>query len=275
LKDSIIYLKENLHNISFNDVKALVASVPVKLINREELSELINILSCDKRKNVLGLAKKIETSIQKEEAEYNRVRAMYMFDKQFSNFRYVAGVDEVGRGPLAGPIVGAAVILDLNNLGDVILGIKDSKALSEQRREELDVIIREKALAYSITACDNKQIDTLGIAHCNNKIFLDACKTLPIEPQLVLSDGYPVRNLNKPNKFVIKGDAKSASIACASIIAKVYRDRLMKEYDSIYPGYGFKDNVGYGTQKHVDAIHEIGTCEIHRISFLNNILSKR
>ncbi|WP_206869610.1 ribonuclease HII [Clostridium zeae] len=271
----MIYLKENLHNISFKEVKALAASVSINLSNREELSELANILSGDKRKNVLALAKKIETSIQKEEAEYNRVRAMYMFDKQFSNFRYVAGVDEVGRGPLAGPIVGAAVILDLNNLGDIILGIKDSKALSEQRREELDVIIREKALAYSITVCDNKQIDTLGIAHCNNKIFLDACRTLPIEPQLVLSDGYPVRNLNKPNKFVIKGDAKSASIACASIIAKVYRDRLMKEYDLIYPGYGFKDNVGYGTQKHVDAIHEIGTCEIHRMSFLNNILSKK
>ncbi|WP_261856647.1 ribonuclease HII [Clostridium folliculivorans] len=271
----MIYLKENLHNISFSDVKVLASSVPIKLSNKEKLSEIIDILSSDKRKNVLSLAKKIETSIQKEEAEYIRVRAMYMFDKQFSNFRYVAGVDEVGRGPLAGPIVGAAVILDFNNLGDIILGIKDSKVLSEQRREELDVIIREKALAYSITVCDNKQIDTLGIAHCNNKIFLDACKTLPIEPQLVLSDGYPVRNLNKPNKFVIKGDAKSASIACASIIAKVYRDRLMKEYDSIYPGYGFKDNVGYGTQKHVDAIHAIGTCEIHRMSFLNNILSKK
>jgi ribonuclease HII len=274
LKDKIIYLKENLSELSFNEIKELASLVPISLNKEEELVELITILSMDKRKNVLALANRIENALHKQEAEFNRVKEMYLFDKGFSKFRYVAGVDEVGRGPLAGPIVGAAVILDLNNLNDVILGIKDSKALSEQKREELDVVIREKAIAYSISICTNKEIDTLGIAHCNNKIFLDACRTLPVEPQLVLSDGYPVRNLNKPNKYIVKGDAKSASIACASIIAKVFRDKLMKEYDAIYPGYGFKDNVGYGTQKHIDAIHNIGTCEIHRMSFLNNILSK-
>ena len=199
---------------------------------------------------------------------------MYDFDRSFGNFKYVAGVDEVGRGPLAGPIVSCAVILDLNVLeDDLILDLKDSKKLSSKKREELSKIIKEKALAYYIAESSNEEIDEKGIAYCNNKVFIEACTSIKIKPELVLSDGYKVRGIDIPNKLVIKGDAKSASIAAASIVAKVYRDNLMKEYAKKYPYYDFEGNAGYGTKKHIDAIKEKGICKIHRKSFLNNILN--
>ena len=116
------------------------------------------------------------------------------------------------------------------------------------------------------------EIDDKGIGVCNNEIFLEACNSLKIKPELVLSDGYAVKGLEIDNKAVIKGDTKSASIAAASIVAKVYRDNLMKEYAEKYPYYGFDGNVGYGSSKHIEAIKEHGPCEIHRRSFLNNIL---
>lgn len=165
---------------------------------------------------------------------------MYDFDKSFGNYNVIAGVDEVGRGPLAGPIVSCAVILDLNVLDDaLILELNDSKKLSEKKREELSIVIKEKALAYKVAYRTSKEIDDKGIGVCNNEIFLEACNSLKIKPELVLSDGYAVKGLEIDNKAVIKGDTKSASIAAASIVAKVYRDNLMKEYAEKYPCYGF------------------------------------
>ena len=198
---------------------------------------------------------------------------MYNFDKGFGNYTYIAGVDEVGRGPLAGPIVACAVILDLNALeDDLILWLNDSKKLSEKKREELAKEIKEKALAYYIAEKTNAEIDEKGIAYCNNNIFLEACTLIDIKPDLVLSDGYLVKGIDIENKSVIKGDAKSASIAAASILAKVYRDNLMKEYSKEYPYYSFEENAGYGTTKHIEGIKEFGPSDIHRMSFLKNIL---
>ena len=198
---------------------------------------------------------------------------MYSFDKDFGDYRYVAGVDEVGRGPLAGPIVACAVILDLNVIDDeLILWLNDSKKLSEKKREELAKEIKEKALAYYISEKSNKEIDSEGIAYCNNSIFLEACTSMKIKPDLVLSDGYLVKGINIENKSVIKGDSKSASIAAASILAKVYRDNLMKEYSKEYPYYYFEENAGYGTSKHIEGLKEHGPSNIHRMSFLKNIL---
>ena len=203
-----------------------------------------------------------------------RVREMYNFDKSFGDFQVVAGVDEVGRGPLAGPIVSCAVVLDLNVLDDeLILWINDSKKINEKKREELAEIIKEKAVAYYIASRDSKEIDTRGIGVCNNEVFLEACNSLKIKPDLVLSDGYTVKGIQIPNKAVIKGDTKSACIAAASIVAKVYRDSLMKEYSKKYPHYAFEENAGYGTSKHIAGLKEYGPTEIHRMSFLNNILS--
>ena len=267
-------LNIDIDELSFKAIKEEVDKIDVKsYLYSEDLIKVINLLISDKRKNVQGLGNKIQREKDKIIAEIKRVKAMYDFDKGFGNYEYVAGVDEVGRGPLAGPIVACAVILDLNCLEeDLILEINDSKKLSEKKREELAVIIKEKAINYYIAASSNREIDEKGIAYANNKIFLESCTKLDLKPDLVLSDGYLVKNLNIPNKAVVKGDAKSASIAAASIVAKVYRDNLMKEYSEKYPHYAFEENAGYGTSKHIAGLKEVGPCEIHRLSFLKNIL---
>lgn len=266
-------LRINLEKYNFATLKDKLAGFKIDNENVPLFQELIEVLGSDPRKNVISLSEKLNRQLQKFLNEKDRVASMYLFDKSFGDYSYVAGVDEVGRGPLAGPIVAAAVVLDLNSLNDIILEINDSKKLSEMKREELAKIIKEKAVDYSISLCDNKEIDERGIAVCNNEIFIKAINGLTkVTPQLVLSDGYPIRNISILNKFVIKGDTKSASIACASIIAKVYRDNIMKEYAKKYPEYDFENNVGYGTGKHVNAIKNVGVTEIHRLSFLKNIL---
>ena len=243
-------------------------------IKESDRRSILSILLQDNRKTVQKLGSKMSKMIELKEKEIQRVKKMYEFDRSFGNYKYVAGVDEVGRGPLAGPIVAAAVVLDLNinEDKDLILRVNDSKKLSIGVRKELSHIIKEKALAYKIIAIDNKQIDENGIGWCNNQVFIDSCEGLTIKPNLVLSDGYKIKNFSHLNEFVIKGDTKSISIACASIIAKVYRDELMLHYHNEYPDYGFDRNVGYGTEEHVIAIKKHGATEIHRKSFLKNIL---
>ncbi|EOU2057719.1 ribonuclease HII [Clostridium perfringens] len=265
-------MRENLNSYSFKVVSDLVKELDVNRDNKAQIKELADLLKEDKRKNVSSLGNRLEKNLNNLIKEEERVKNMYLFDKSFGDYKYVAGVDEVGRGPLAGPIVSAAVILDSSNLDDIILYINDSKKLSEHKREELSEIIKEKALSYSISMCDSKEIDEKGIGYCNNHVFIKACEGLNIKPDLVLSDGYLIKNFNEENKHVIKGDTKSACIACASIIAKVYRDNIMKEYHKKYPQYDFEKNVGYGTKTHVDALKEVGPTEIHRMSFLKNIL---
>ncbi|MGL5615695.1 MAG: ribonuclease HII [Sarcina sp.] len=265
-------LKENLESYSYKVVNEKVKEIVVDKENYKNLGEIINLLKSDKRKNVTALGIRLEKKVLDFDKELNRVKAMYDFDRAFGEGRIVAGVDEVGRGPLAGPIVSAAVILDLDNLEDLILEINDSKLLSEGKREILAEKIKEKAVAYSISFCTNEEIDEKGIAFCNNNIFIKACDSLKIKPQLVLSDGYLIKNYNLDNKHVIKGDRKSASIACASIVAKVYRDNLMKEYAKEFPFYDFEKNMGYGTKSHIEGLKENGPCTIHRKSFLKNLI---
>ncbi|MGL5150006.1 MAG: ribonuclease HII [Clostridium sp.] len=266
----------NFLDNSFKDIKEHIEGL--NLQNKyltDEFDEIIGVLISDKRKNVKSLGEKLSKQKEKYIAEIKRVRDMYDFDRSFGEEKIIAGVDEVGRGPLAGPIVACAVVLDLNVLDDeLILEINDSKKLSEKKREELSEIIKNKAVAYCISLSDNTEIDKMGIAFCNNKVFQDACHGLAKRPEIVLSDGYLIKNFKIENHSVIKGDTKSASIAAASILAKVYRDNLMKEYSKIYPNYSFEDNAGYGAPKHLQGIGEHGPCEIHRISFLSNILSK-
>ena len=211
---------------------------------------------------------------EKLEKELLRLEEMKAYEKENARYELRCGIDEAGRGPLAGPIVSCAVVLDLNVLDDeLILWINDSKKINEKKREELAEIIKEKAVAYYIASRDSKEIDTRGIGVCNNEVFLEACNSLKVKPDLVLSDGYTVKGIQIPNKAVIKGDTKSACIAAASIVAKVYRDSLMKEYSKKYPHYAFEENAGYGTSKHIAGLKEYGPTEIHRMSFLNNILS--
>lgn len=177
---------------------------------------------------------------------------------------YIAGCDEVGRGPLAGPVVAAAVILDPNVQ---IQGLNDSKKLSEKKREALDIEIREKALAYNIVYIYPDEIDEINIYQASKKAMLEATKELKIQPSFVLSDAMPLGDLNIPFESIIKGDSKSATIAAASIIAKVERDKYMIKMSKKYPLYGFEKHKGYPTKQHIEALKEYGVLDIHRKTY--------
>ena len=190
------------------------------------------------------------------------------FEKKFWNkgLKFVAGVDEVGRGPLAGPVVCAAVIMPENDLID---GVTDSKKLSEKKREYLAEIIKEKALAYSIYEVSEREIDEINILNAVKKCMLNAVNGLKIKPDITLVDGLDI-HLPINAEYIVKGDLKSYTIASASIIAKVYRDALMVKYAEQFPEYGFEKHKGYGTKTHIDKIKEIGPCSLHRKTFIKN-----
>ena len=177
---------------------------------------------------------------------------------------YIAGCDEVGRGPLAGPVVAAAVILD----PDIFIeGLNDSKKLTEKKRAILDIEIREKALAYKIIYIYPKEIDKINIYQASKKAMIEAVKELDPRPSFVLSDAMPLNELGIPYLSIIKGDSKSATIAAASIIAKVERDNYMVEMSKKYPEYGFEKHKGYPTKQHIEALNMYGVLDIHRVSY--------
>ncbi len=182
--------------------------------------------------------------------------------------RLIAGMDEAGRGPLAGPVVAAAVIMPLD---DVIPGVDDSKKLTEKKREQLFDEIVKKAVAYKICAVDEKVIDEINILNATKKAMTECVTGLSVRPDIVLIDAVKLP-LDVPTKSIIKGDALSYSIGAASILAKVYRDRLMREYDALYPWYGFAQNKGYGTKDHIDALRSVGPSPIHRRSFITHFV---
>ena len=203
----------------------------------------------------------------------------YESELRAEGIRYIGGVDEVGRGPLAGPVTAACVVLpeDFD-----VLGVDDSKKLSEKKREELFDKIKEKALAVGIGMCDNRVIDEINILEATKKAMAEAIRDAdsqleekglsPEGTEHLLIDAVSLKDVDKPQTSIIKGDAKSLSIAAASIIAKVTRDRLMAEYHRQYPYYGFDTNKGYGTKAHYEGIDKYGITPIHRKTFLKNIL---
>ncbi len=180
---------------------------------------------------------------------------------------YIAGIDEAGRGPLAGPVCAAAVILPR---GEVIDGINDSKKLSEKKRELLFDVIIEKAVAYSIKFVPPEVIDEINIRQATHKAMEEAAKDLKVKAEHILIDGNDNIPFDAPYTYIIKGDAKSQTIAAASILAKVSRDRYMKELDESYPEYGFKKHKGYGTKAHMEAIRKFGVSKVHRKSFMTD-----
>lgn len=196
----------------------------------------------------------------------------YEFEKAAVNsgFSCICGVDEAGRGPLAGPVCAAAVILPE---GAVIEGLDDSKKLTEKKREKLYDIIKETAVAYSVAYGTLEEIETVNILEATYLAMNRAIEGLNIKPDFALIDGNRVpRGIKIPCETIVKGDSKSMSVAAASVLAKVTRDRLMLEYDKKYPEYNFKKHKGYGTKEHTELIKQYGPCEIHRLSFLKNIL---
>ncbi|MBO7375330.1 MAG: ribonuclease HII [Lachnospiraceae bacterium] len=206
---------------------------------------------------------------EKLEAELKRLEALKAYEKEYEHLGYVAGIDEVGRGPFAGPVVACCVILpkDCN-----ILYINDSKKLSEKRREELFDIITKEAVAYGIGIVDNTVIDEINILNATYEAMRQAIGKLSVKPDVLLNDAVTIPGVDIKQVPIIKGDAKSISIGAASIVAKVTRDRMMCEYDEVYPGYDFAKNKGYGTAAHIQGLKEIGPCPIHRKTFIHNYI---
>ena len=205
------------------------------------------------------------------EKELLRLDAMKEFEREYEGFGLVCGIDEAGRGPLAGPVVAGAAILPADC---TILYLNDSKKLSEKRREELFLEIQEKAVAWSTGMASPERIDEINILNATYEAMREAIEGLSVQPQVLLNDAVTIPGIALRQVPIIKGDAKSVSIAAASILAKVTRDHMMAEYAKLYPQYGFEKHKGYGTAAHIAALREFGPCPIHRKSFIKNFVSE-
>ena len=197
------------------------------------------------------------------------MEAMCSYEKEYAKYELICGIDEAGRGPLAGPVVAGAVILPKDCR---IMGINDSKKLSAGKREELFAAIQEKASAVGVGMVSPERIDEINILQATYEAMRQAVAALGVVPELLLNDAVRIPGLSVPQVPIIKGDAKSQSIAAASIIAKVTRDRLMEEYDKIMPEYGFASNKGYGSAAHIEALKKYGPSLIHRKTFITHFI---
>lgn len=207
-----------------------------------------------------------------KEKEEQRLIRLKQTDKEFFDMgmNYVCGIDEAGRGPLAGPVVVASVIMPKESM---LEWVNDSKKVTEKRREILYEKILEEAISYGIAIIDQEEIDNINILQATKKGLTQAITSMEVKPDVILVDALTgIDTLGIPYKSIIKGDANSYSIAAASILAKVTRDRIMREWDKVYPEYGFEKHKGYGTAKHIEAIKEYGLCPIHRKTFTKNFV---
>mgnify|MGYP001783308894 FL=1 len=202
---------------------------------------------------------------EKLEKEIARTEAMSVFEKEYSDHQAICGIDEVGRGPFAGPVVAGAVILPKDH---PILYLNDSKKLSEKKREELYEVILKEAVATGIGMASPARIDEINILQATYEAMRMAISNLSVQPDLLLNDAVTIPEIEIMQIPIIKGDAKSVSIAAASILAKVTRDRLMVEYEKVFPGYDFASNKGYGTKAHIEGLKKLGPTPIHRMSFI-------
>lgn len=234
------------------------------------LKDIIALYENDERKGVKNLIKSGMKKIDAYDQEKRRIDKMLIYERENADHGLIAGIDEAGRGPLAGPVVAAAVILDMN---DPIFYVNDSKQLSEKKREELYDEIMKRAVSVGVGISDPAMIDRINILQADYVAMRQAVFNLNLQPGLLLNDAVRIPELDIPQVSLIKGDAKSLSIAAASIIAKVTRDRMMKQYDILYPDYGFAKNKGYGTADHIKALKEFGPCPIHRKTFIGNFVS--
>lgn len=243
----------------------------LKTAEQTELLKLIDFYAQDNRKGVQTAVAQARKQMEALEKEKQRIEAMKSFEHQYEHLGYVCGIDEVGRGPFAGPVVAGAVILPKDC---DILYINDSKKLSEKKREELYEEIMEKAVAVQVGYASPARIDEINILQATYEAMREAVSKLPVTPQILLNDAVTIPGITIPQVPIIKGDAKSVSIAAASIIAKVTRDRLMREYDKIMPEYGFASNKGYGSREHIEALRTYGATPIHRKSFIKNVFGE-
>lgn len=233
------------------------------------LPVFVETYAADGRSGVQALVNQTKKRLQKLEAERERIHRLGKYEREYAQYDYICGIDEVGRGPLAGPVVAGAVILPKDC---EILYINDSKKLSAKKREELYDIIMEQAVATGIGMVSPQRIDEINILQATYEAMREAISKLSVTPDILLNDAVTIPQMDIPQVPIIKGDAKSISIGAASIIAKVTRDRLMEEYEKIMPEYGFASNKGYGSGAHIEAIKTYGPSPIHRMTFIKNFL---
>ena len=250
--------------MNIREIDAYLQQVPMEALNYE-----MNKFRCDPRAGVQQLLQKYEKRLDAFRAELQRLDRMMLYERKYEDYGLIAGIDEAGRGPLAGPVVAAAVILPKDH---PILYVNDSKQLSEKKREALYDVIIQDAVAWGTGMAGEKVIDEINILQATYRAMAEAFSKLSPKPDITLNDAVTVPQIPIRQVPIVKGDAKSASIAAASIIAKVTRDRLMLKYDELYPEYGFRNHKGYGSPEHLNALRTYGPCEIHRMSFIRGIL---
>jgi ribonuclease HII len=233
----------------------------------DELPAFIEIYGSDERAGVQKLVQSAAKQMDALERERQRIEALRVYEEQYREFDYICGIDEVGRGPLAGPVVAGAVILPRDCR---ILYVNDSKKLSEKKREELYDIIMEKAVACAVGYASPERIDEINILQATYEAMREAIGKLDPKPDILLNDAVRIPGVDIRQVPIIKGDAKSITIGAASIIAKVTRDRLMVQYDKVFPEYDFAGNKGYGSAAHIAALEKYGPSPIHRRTFIKN-----
>lgn len=232
-----------------------------------KIKELVKLYENDDRKGVKQLIEKLKRDEKKLQAELERLEQMKFFENKYSSYNLIAGIDEAGRGPLAGPVVAGAVILPKDC---EILYLNDSKKLSAAKRDELYDEIIKKAVAYGVGIVSPERIDEINILQATYEAMQAAIKDMKCEPDMILADAVTIPKIPYKQVGIIKGDAKSVSIAAASIIAKVTRDRIMTDMDRIYPEYGFASHKGYGSKAHIEVLQKYGASPIHRKTFIKN-----
>ena len=240
-----------------------------KSCRQEELGGLIACYREDSRAGVRSLVESALKRVQALEAERSRLQKMRFYEDQYREYGLICGIDEVGRGPLAGPVVAGAVILPADC---EILYLNDSKKLSPAKREELYEVICREAVGIGLGFAGPERIDEINILQATYEAMRQAIGKLNPQPDVLLNDAVTIPGMGIRQVPIIKGDAKSVSIAAASIVAKVTRDRLMEEYEKVYPGYGFAANKGYGAASHIEALKKYGPTPIHRRSFLTHFI---
>lgn len=244
-----------------------------EVANETELKDLIARYEADERAGVRKIAEKHAKRYAALLKERERMHALFEYERYYyeQGYQVICGIDEAGRGPWVGPVVAGAVILPRDC---DILYVNDSKKLSEAKREELYEVIKEKAVSWAVGSASEKRIDEINILQATYEAMREAISKLSPAPEVLLNDAVIIPKVDKPQVKIIKGDAKSATIGAASIMAKVTRDRMLVEYDKIYPEFQFAKNKGYGTKDHIEALRKYGPTPIHRRSFIKNYVEE-
>ena len=257
-------MDKNIESKKIGTIKEELADTDIK-----DLTSFIKEYEADERSGVIKLVETARKRLSSYNEELRRIYDLKQYEREYESYEFICGIDEVGRGPLAGPVVAGAVILPKDC---DILYINDSKKLSAAKREELYDEIMEKAVATGIGMVSPQRIDEINILQATYESMREAIAKLNPQPDILLNDAVTIPQVSIKQVPIIKGDAKSISIGAASIIAKVTRDRLMEEYDSILPGYGFASNKGYGSADHIKAIKDMGPTPIHRLTFIKKFI---